>query len=339
MDDIAILPETTSEDENLPSQEDAAAAFHKAKEKHDKASAELEGARASYEVKHVGVRELRVRGNEAQSRLERALAAVGDQAEREQELDDLCAKIRALEKDAEEAQQRVQELDDAAPDVPLIKARAERAQSVVDAAKERLKEIDIRLSALKALINHAADLAVEEKLLEIEGKLEAAKSRAERVQGEVKVLQRLDAALSKARQQAHDTYIGPIRKELSPLLRMILPDAELTLDPDSVLPTGLVRPQGEDSYEQLSGGTQEQIAILVRLAFARLLAKSGTAAPVILDDAIVYTDDDRIERMFDALTQQAGDMQIIVLSCRQKVFRGLGGRTLSIRDVEAEASA
>jgi len=338
MDNIAILPETASEDKNLPSQADADAAFHKAKEKHDKALADLEGARAAHEVRQGVMRELRARRSEAKNRVERALAVVGEQAEREQELDDLCAKIRALEKDAEEAQQRVQELDDAAPDVPLIKARAERAQSVVDAAKERLKEIDIRLSALEALINHAADLAVEEKLLEIEGKLEAAKSHAERVQGEVKLLQRLDAALSEARQQAHDTYIGPIRKELGPLLRMILPSAELTLDPDSVLPTGLVRPQGEDSYEQLSGGTQEQIALLVRLAFARLLAKSGTAAPVILDDAIVYTDDDRIERMFDALTQQAGDMQIIVLSCRQKVFRGLGGRTLSIRDVGAEAS-
>ena len=79
--------------------------------------------------------------------------------------------------------------------------------------------------------------------------------------------------------------------------------------------------------------------MLVRLAFARLLTKSGTPAPIILDDAIVYTDDDRIERMFNALTQQAGDMQIIVLSCRQKVFRGLGGQTLSIRPATSEVKA
>ena len=68
----------------------------------------------------------------------------------------------------------------------------------------------------------------------------------------------------------------------------------------------------------------------VRLAFARMLAKTGAPAPVILDDAIVYTDDDRIERMFDALTRQARDLQIIVFSCRQKAFRDLGGRSLNI---------
>ena len=42
------------------------------------------------------------------------------------------------------------------------------------------------------------------------------------------------------------------------------------------------------------------------------------------------TDDDRIERMFDALTRQARDLQIIVFSCPQKAFRDLGGRSLDI---------
>ena len=80
--------------------------------------------------------------------------------------------------------------------------------------------------------------------------------------------------------------------------------------------------------EILSGGTREQIAFLVRLAFAHMLAASGRHAPVILDDALVYTDDDRIERMFDALHRQAGEVQIIVLSCRQRAFRDLGGQKL-----------
>ena len=62
-----------------------------------------------------------------------------------------------------------------------------------------------------------------------------------------------------------------------------------------------------------------------------MLAKAGTPAPIILDDAIVYTDDDRIERMFDALTRQAHDLQIVVFSCRQKVFRDLGGRGLQVQ--------
>lgn len=67
----------------------------------------------------------------------------------------------------------------------------------------------------------------------------------------------------------------------------------------------------------------------MRLAFARLLAKGGRHAPVILDDVLVFTDDDRIERLFDALHQKAGDLQIIVLSCRQPAFWDLGGKALT----------
>jgi DNA repair exonuclease SbcCD ATPase subunit len=339
MDEIATLPETAAEDASLPSQADADAAFRKARDKHDQNLADLEGVRAGHEAKHGDARELRVRRDEAQNRVDRATSTIGDPAEKDRELTALLAKSPELETTLEAARQHALELAANAPDLSLAQAGAQRAKNVVDQTDKRLSEIGIRLSALEALITHEADLSVEEKLQEVEGKRETARSHAEQVQAEVKVLQRLDTALSGAQKLAHDAYIGPIRNELRPLLSMVLPGAELTLDADSVLPTGLSRPEGEDSYEQLSGGTQEQIALLVRLAFARLLTKSGTPAPIILDDAIVYTDDDRIERMFNALTQQAGDMQIIVLSCRQKVFRGLGGQTLSIRQATTEVSA
>ena len=119
-------------------------------------------------------------------------------------------------------------------------------------------------------------------------------------------------------------------KELVPLLRLFWSEAEVRFDPETLLPRALVRAGAEEGFDILSGGTQEQIALLVRLAFARMLARSGAPAPVILDDAIVHTDDDRIERMFDALTRQAHDIQIVVFSCRQKTFRDLGGRGLAI---------
>ncbi|MEM9783457.1 MAG: hypothetical protein AAF899_13400, partial [Pseudomonadota bacterium] len=111
---------------------------------------------------------------------------------------------------------------------------------------------------------------------------------------------------------------------------LLLRPAEIALDAEAMLPATLTRPTGEERFEQLSGGTQEQIALLVRLAFARLMAKGGSAPPLILDDALVFTDDDRIERLFDTLTAEAADLQIIVLTCRSRAFRALGGTRLSI---------
>lgn len=339
MDEIATLPETVVEDASLPSAADADAALRTARDKHNQILAELEGVRADHDAKNGDARELRARRDEAQNRIDRATSTIGDPVETDRELEALREKSPELEGALEKAKQNVQELAANAPDLALAQAGATRAQNVVDQADKRSGEVNIQLAKLETEISIEADLSVEEKLREVEGKLETARSHAEQVQAEVRVLQRLDAALSEAQKQAHDAYIGPIRNELRPLLSMVLPGAELTLDADSVLPTGLSRPEGEDNYDQLSGGTQEQIALLVRLAFARLLTKSGTPAPIILDDAIVYTDDDRIERMFNALTQQAGDMQIIVLSCRQKVFRGLGGQTLTIQQATSEVNA
>lgn len=71
--------------------------------------------------------------------------------------------------------------------------------------------------------------------------------------------------------------------------------------------------------------------MLVRLAMGAMLAERGEAAPIILDDALVYCDDDRIQRMFDALSRAGKNQQIIVLTCRLRSFGPLGGQTLRIR--------
>jgi len=143
------------------------------------------------------------------------------------------------------------------------------------------------------------------------------------------VLARLLEALDAAQKAARETYFAPVAEELRPLLSDLWEDAELQWSDDTLLPVSLLRRGTEEAIDVLSGGTQEQIAFLVRLAFARLLAKSGRHAPLILDDALVYSDDARIERMFDALHGSAGDLQIIVLSCRSRAFRDLGAPRLS----------
>ena len=76
-----------------------------------------------------------------------------------------------------------------------------------------------------------------------------------------------------------------------PLLQLLWPEAELTWGHESLLPHALIRDGQEESIEILSGGTQEQVALLVRLAFAWMLAKGGRHAPVIFNDALVFSDD------------------------------------------------
>ena len=63
---------------------------------------------------------------------------------------------------------------------------------------------------------------------------------------------------------------------------------------------------------------------------ARLFAQGGRPVPVILDDALVHSDDDRIEAMFTALHRVAQGQQILVLTCRQRAFATLGGERAKV---------
>jgi DNA repair exonuclease SbcCD ATPase subunit len=326
---LAALPMTMPEDHaDLPEADEAEADQQAANGPAAELAATREAVRERRESARTKRAEAIVRQEAAAERLETASAAIVRLASRDET--ELAALMKQADATREQAEVELKEIRDTAPDIAATEATLKRVQSVVDAARNRIDTLRPTIAALTERISGNAGEAVEEQLLEADEKLEVAREHLARVEREVRVLQRLQSALDGARSEARDRYFEPIAAELRPLMHLLWPDAELNWADDSLLPQSLTRNGQVESVDVLSGGTQEQIAFLVRLAFARLLAKGGRHAPVILDDALVYTDDDRIERMFDALHRQAGDLQIIVLSCRQRAFRELGGKALQI---------
>ena len=61
-----------------------------------------------------------------------------------------------------------------------------------------------------------------------------------------------------------------------------------------------------------------------------MIAEKGHDVPIILDDALVFSDDARIEQMFDAINRAGRNQQVIVLTCRARSFASLGGNQLRI---------
>jgi uncharacterized protein YhaN len=155
---------------------------------------------------------------------------------------------------------------------------------------------------------------------------------------EVAVLELLRDTLRSAETEAKAQYLAPVITRVEPYLRMLLPATDLNLDEDLHI-TGVRRNGLEEEFARLSEGTQEQIAVLTRLGFAQLLLDQGRPATVILDDALVFSDDDRIERMFDIMTRAARQMQIIVLTCPKRLFTRLGIPMLRIEGDDATPSS
>lgn len=231
---------------------------------------------------------------------------------------------------AEAARRRCETLKDAVTLLPRAEAALRRARSVVEAADTEASRLREEIADLSGQIRARSEDGVDEALAEVAESHRAAAAHAERVAGEVAVLTRLREALEAARAAAREHYFEPVMRELTPLLGLVFDDASVVFDDATLLPRQVRRNGLEEPVGALSGGAREQLAVLTRLAFGRLLAREGHPAPVILDDALVYSDDERIERMFDVLHRQADEQQIIVFSCRQRAFARLGGTVLQM---------
>ncbi len=259
-------------------------------------------------------------------------ALIGPQDERGEREQALCDLLREREAALAGAEAQAATLRAGAVDLAAVEARLSRIRSAHDAAEKEAATLRETLAELTGRISAYADDAVEEKWREAGEALSAANARVAAFEKEAAVLRRLSSALETARSQARELYLKPVMGELKPLLGLLFDDVSITFDDRTLLPQTIERNGQEEDVERLSGGMREQLSVLTRLAFARLLARDGRSAPVILDDALVYSDDDRIEKMFDALHRQAKDQQIIVFSCRQRAFQKLGGNALHMVD-------
>ena len=70
------------------------------------------------------------------------------------------------------------------------------------------------------------------------------------------------------------------------------------------------------SAEYLSAGTLDIMYLAVRLAVCELALPDGEPCPLILDDALVNLDDERLEEAMKLLAEIAKERQVILFSCR-----------------------
>jgi len=87
--------------------------------------------------------------------------------------------------------------------------------------------------------------------------------------------------------------------------------------------TGEKRGFSQEEFDRLSGGTREQLSVIVRIALARVFARDRRPLPLILDDTLGWTDDARFFSMVKILRDAAKDLQLILLTCHGSRFERL----------------
>ncbi len=227
-----------------------------------------------------------------------------------------------------------------------------RVESRVAVTGRELEEADpegvrARLTAAEqALTEHESQVtAVRRELAQVQGKVELVsgegrqeaydlavteflglKGELERVHHQARAVRHLRETLMRHRQAAHRAYVQPYRREVQRLGQQVYgPTFDVEVAPDLTITSrtlaGLSVP-----FDQLSGGAREQLGILSRLAVAGLV-ESGAGVPVVIDDALGYTDPDRLDRVSAVLAGPGQHTQVVLLTCTPQRYQGIPGAT------------
>lgn len=261
---------------------------------------------------------------------------------------ELAFAVREFEAATDDLRVVAADGDRATLDAVLLDAHRERTLKfeALEAAREGAKAFDLdRIRRSLANLNRAATRAGEERL-ELTGRIaslestivregtlgpagrvaetredeQAAIAACERLLQQADTLEILRKALTDAANEASRTFLAPVTKRAMRYIEQLLPGCELSFDEEFGL-SGVTRAGINEACGDLSRGTQEQLAILTRLAFADILLEDGAPVSLILDDPLVYSDDARLEVMTDLLQEASKRMQVILLTCRSKAFR------------------
>lgn len=297
---------------------------------------EAEEAADQLSQDHARLREDLARSKAGSRSREDRLAALARQLppddERSTRLAEHEARLASARKSLNEAVRERSAWREKAPDdagMRALEAELAEAQKQEQSAVEQLARLERDLAVLERDLERDRQDGIAARVEELEQRVQSLNDQVRHFERELAALDLLLDTLSQVEQQSRELYLSPVLQRLDPYMQLVFPGSKVGIGRDLGV-EAIARGAAREPLSALSDGTQEQIAVLVRLAFAKLLADSGKPTPLILDDALVYSDDGRIESLFDALRQAAGAHQVIVFTCRSRAFEQLGGTRLSL---------
>ncbi|GFE93898.1 AAA family ATPase [Acetobacter persici] len=310
------------------------AALTKAMETADSAAARAEGAqdsaiealrRAEQQEAPLATAEAR-----AASDVANAVSAL-EVIERRPEWPTLTEDLAKAREQAAEASVKVEDAlrDASAHDVAAITRKIELIDARVRTAGETRTRLETDIARLEGTIESEGGLGLADRTAAAYEEVEAARIAFQRVTDEAQTLKALRSTLDAAHNETSAKFVGPVAARAKRHIERLLPGCELTFSEDLGLES-VIRAGADESCASLSRGTQEQLAVLTRIAFADMLLEQGKPVSLILDDPLVYSDDARLDTMIEILSEAATRMQVVILTCRDRAFRHVAGNRIAL---------
>ena len=238
------------------------------------------------------------------------------EAELQTPLSKLLTEVAAADAAVSQARLRRQamaaELSEA--DIESKRQLAQAAQAQAAGIAQKIATADVEIAAQQSYIDAYAGVAEERDHAEAE--LIITQRKAAELEQRAAAAKLLYEVMVECQQAAHARYAQPFIAELTRLSRPIFGSQVGYLLSDSLEVTQRIGHQGEVfDVAALSGGAQEQLAILIRFAIASLVAEEGHAIPVFFDDALGSSDPSRLVAMGAVFNEIGKHRQVFVLTC------------------------
>jgi hypothetical protein len=200
--------------------------------------------------------------------------------------------------------------------------------------KEDHKKRHEKILLLQNTLELAGAQGLEEQQQEVSGDLHRAQKRNSELALRAAALELLCKKLEAKRNATLQRLQAPLLQRLKHYLQLLFPGSSMELDA-GLAPQKLVRRLASGQTEvgnvdALSFGAREQLHLISRFAYADLLAAAGKPTLLILDDALVHSDDSRLAQMKRVIFDSAQRHQVLLFTCHPNVWRDVG---VSVRSI------
>ena len=187
----------------------------------------------------------------------------------------------------------------------------EQTQQAIVSAQFELKQLQLQLGQYQGQMEALGQQGA------IKAKLDAVNKRIARLETYNNAIELAQNALYKATLVLQRRFSPRITKRAQTLFAKLTGNRyqRITMSEDLSLQTAA---ENEDTLRELrrrSDGTVDQLYLALRLAVAEELTPE---APLVLDDALVRFDDDRLAAAMEILKETARDKQVILFTCQNR---------------------
>ncbi|MGI9326680.1 MAG: hypothetical protein ACR2PZ_15780, partial [Pseudomonadales bacterium] len=212
-------------------------------------------------------------------------------------------------------------LQEAKPEA--VKALRDNAEAVFARAGRDLAAAEKTLASLSGQLVAAQADGRYEALDAEEQKATALADELAVIEGRAAAAQRLWTTLNKHRNVTRRAYVEPLKAAIEALGAIVFGSGfEVEVSEDWSIARRTLAGQTL-SFADLSVGAREQLGILMRLASAQLVSRDG-GVPLIIDDALGFSDPGRLQTMGAAIAAAGEHCQIIILTCTPGRFTHVG---------------